>query len=103
MSDSKHTPGPWHYSGVDALPRVRVNREHSGTTGFLIADCNNSHLGGEAVANAKLIAAAPELLEALKGMIHVVRKLPNIDAYPLWEEVETACNAAQSSVAKAKG
>lgn len=67
---SKHTPGPWQVSGV----RVRLG-EHScqavGPDGFSIAFLpigrRPDELAG-ALADARLIAAAPLLLEALKAM-----------------------------------
>ena len=65
MTEAKQTPGPWRlapakdYAGselnIDAGPR--------GQSGFI---CTAGHRGdAEAEANARLIAAAPELLEAL--------------------------------------
>lgn len=50
-----HTPGPWAVNDDD--PTEVVTRH-----GRLVAAC---HYRGEAKANARLIAAAPELLEAL--------------------------------------
>lgn len=65
----KHTPGPWKYTGVSKLPRVRVAAWEGDDTcaGLLIADCANSHLSTEEqVANARLIAEAPKMLAMLK-------------------------------------
>lgn len=62
--DSKHTPGPWKYAGN--------NGTHSfDQSGRCIADSPrpNGMLDDEGVANAKLIAAAPELLEALRESV----------------------------------
>lgn len=67
-----HTPGPW---AVDSGEALNVRAPHGGIVAQL------HHLkgrhgmggrlpGGEAVANARLIAAAPELLEALKEVTH---------------------------------
>ena len=65
----KHTPGPWK------LRRAEHSLEHD----FILhagphiiawsvprADRNNTRKKGEHIANAKLIAAAPVLLEALQ-------------------------------------
>ncbi|WP_277593643.1 hypothetical protein [Pseudomonas chlororaphis] len=65
MPEQKHTPGPWytHRNGfstvyVEARLRQGVIQE--------VAACGPTEAGQEQQeANAKLIAAAPELLEAL--------------------------------------
>lgn len=78
---TQHTPGPWH---ADTGPKTldsdhRVVEIHSSTggktgDGNVIATIHGdifNHtvpLIEEAKANAKLIAAAPELLEALKSI-----------------------------------
>jgi hypothetical protein len=66
----KHTPGDWSfwqkYQGED-IASIRAN-------GKIIADVVGQNSGegvmkDEALANAKLIAAAPDLLKALKEML----------------------------------
>ena len=65
----KHTAGPWFVSPTN-IKRV-VNNLHQeigqASTSQFTTSCYPSQ--GEAVANAALFAAAPELLEALKLMI----------------------------------
>lgn len=60
--DDKHTPGPWQPDGLDV---------HTGDS--LIARCNEGWnqpgFERQAEANARLIAAAPTLLEALRGAL----------------------------------
>ena len=56
MTNTKHTPGPWTLEGG----KVCGN-------GYYIATVN-SHGTTEGRANATLIAAAPDLLEALQRM-----------------------------------
>ena len=56
--ETKHTPGPWE--AISNL--VRTCRAPDGNGGFLIAECPPSI--GDRLENARLIAAAPELLEA---------------------------------------
>ena len=66
MSNATHTPGPWfalendpkHFPGHG----YRVNRNKDGFAWDLAHICNAPN----GSANARLIAAAPELLEALK-------------------------------------
>lgn len=60
---SKHTPGPW-YAGKDWLSMMICNAD-----GFPVAEAKVSYVKRsleEAEANARLIEAAPELLEALR-------------------------------------
>jgi len=60
MSAAKHTPGPWHV--------------HDGDNRFLFVDSQTKGsvckiaVNGHSEANARLIAAAPEMLELLKAM-----------------------------------
>ena len=80
--NTKHTPGPWNVSpSAKASTLTRVFDE----TGKLVASANGPGLfeGGEAEANARLIAAAPELLEALHVMMKTFEGLEAIhnDAY----------------------
>jgi hypothetical protein len=52
----KHTPGPWIVSEIGSV---------HGSDGKAILS-GGEYVGGESYANARLIAAAPELLEQLK-------------------------------------
>lgn len=102
MSESKHTPGPWAFGLIDA-----TDPKH----GFSVNDFGRGHLnatvhvGGlsdlkEDEANARLIAAAPDLLTALKKALAVLQKLDllrHID--PMFPELDEA-NAA---IAKTEG
>lgn len=60
MSESKHTPGPWFVHVPRTLPEV-IARKGAVT----ICKCRNGSLN-DGLANARLIAAAPELYEALR-------------------------------------
>lgn len=63
MRTAKHTPGPWLLDGTYVY--------QDDATGRTIADCahNKNRDRAEQVANAKLIAAAPELLDALRDAL----------------------------------
>jgi len=66
---TKHTPAPWEVN-----PRATRNVRHGNLT---IANCSSSQDGSreeQEIANAKLIAAAPELLEALEELIKVYER-----------------------------
>lgn len=91
---TQHTPGPWKAE----ISTVRTVSEDQKEGGFRIADCYG--IGStQANANARLIAAAPDLLEALE------RCAQTLEAYapkPFgWDY--TSLNAARSVIAQAGG
>lgn len=61
---SKHTPGPWRYDRCNGSPTTGEHMIAGGKPGYLaeVRDCGS----GDVSANARLIAAAPDLLEALR-------------------------------------
>lgn len=67
---SKHTPGPWQHS-----VKLSGSENHRGfriltADGWALADVQPADEDGiEGEANARLIAAAPDLLEALKRIV----------------------------------
>jgi hypothetical protein len=78
MSTSKHTPGPWIYDtnvAKDYFPVytpkgaliAEINYPTRVITGLTRSMTEEERI--EPVANAKLIAAAPDLLENLKNII----------------------------------
>ena len=70
VSMSEHTPGPWksaEYFNGDCL---RVIQSGSGAT---IAKMSKDWPGIDIEANARLIAAAPKLLVALKAILDVLK------------------------------
>jgi beta-phosphoglucomutase-like phosphatase (HAD superfamily) len=61
---SKHTPGPWHYQEKsDAYTHI----VRAGERRFITQLSQDT--SGEAEANARLMAAAPELLESAKSLL----------------------------------
>jgi hypothetical protein len=68
MSEAKHTPGPWcakHREGADGMYRTEVYSEQHGgiaTCEWTPKNCGNGVTATYREANARLIAAAPELL-----------------------------------------
>jgi hypothetical protein len=61
-----HTPGPWTVNEGDADPNTSLVQFSCG-----FVEVNGSRNRRE--ANARLIAAAPDLLEALDGLIATVK------------------------------
>lgn len=106
---SKHTPGPWEvHNGTDVYP---VDDEKAR---FYVADCdpdnapvassllepgehpNTDATYEQAMANARLIAAAPDMLEALR----------RFEAYypaGINPWLDEAASLARAAIAKAEG
>ena len=86
---SKHTPGPWFVAGVDG-GKVSIESKHTPYVA-LVDYCTSQK------ANARLIAAAPNLLEALE-------MLSNCSEYPTPKQnIALAITQAHTAIAKAKG
>lgn len=104
MSESKHTPGPWtairNYAFWEVQP---VNGGEEGIP-FCVGDVCASEPGdpdsGRQEANARLIAAAPDLLEALKELRLEYHHILGTDS----TKRQHAINArAEAAIAKAEG
>ena len=87
-----HTPGPWDYRDPDG--KVRANGEVVATVWqWLVKD-----RWDERDANARLIAAAPDLLAALRQV--VASAFPNPTEHPA---MSAAWKVAEAAIAKAEG
>lgn len=96
---SKHTPGPWHHTtmlhGVQGI---------YGPDRYMVADAGNTRRSvAEQVANARLIAAAPELLEALQECITEdgAVAFASEDFYKAKQRLMAINNIARAAIAKA--
>ena len=68
MNTTKHTPGPWIIASDDLS--IEAPSHPSNGTPLIAQLYASSHFGyDERMANARLIAAAPELLETLKAVL----------------------------------
>lgn len=65
MTQTKHTPGPWGI--IEGKTLLHVETRHDNPTGAGVAICS---VPKSAEANARLIAAAPEMLNALKHALN---------------------------------
>jgi hypothetical protein len=97
------TPGPWEHDfasgirdGHAALIEYFVRRY--GDDVAIAADIVNPDTGTPSEANARLIAAAPELLEALEAFVawHSNPAMPHNDIVEITEK-------ARAAIAKARG
>ena len=104
-TQNTHTPGPWtveHCRNEDGSPFLSISGQ--GPLGAWLADIQPGSINGKPLdvtqmheANARLIAAAPDLLAALKEMT----ELKHFTATR--SEKESADAKARAAIAKAKG
>ena len=95
---SKHTPGPWvwrkNYRGLDG-PGGAVILDYASYEGMWVPD----YAGDWAEANARLIAAAPELLAAVEDALAIFEFGPDDQTVPAPKWVARA----RTAIAKATG
>ena len=104
---NKHTPGPWKHHGE------AVWSEHKSVSGKETRGTRTTHEGAvssrqrmpdaEREANSNLIAAAPELLEALEFSITDTGALAEQSPMYALRRLASISEAARSAIAKAKG
>lgn len=99
---AKHTPGPWTVSGQRT--KYVESRIRSGWVQEIAAvgptEADNGY-GPQQEANARLIAAAPELLDVVKGFR---RKLETyVSVYPGDKELRRLLSNCDAAIAKATG
>jgi hypothetical protein len=106
-SKAKHTPGPWelgHELG-EGFSIVREIAPHSGQLLVVATSGTQKKFMGHQIdretaqANARLIAAAPELLEACKRLL--IAHTANIQAQGY--EFDAWSRLAEAAIAKAEG
>lgn len=85
---SKHTPGPWAYAWAGGIALVFQKGEATIASSIPYDDDNEIP---QVEANARLIAAVPDLLEALKGVLRVA------------DRATVEFDAARAAIAKATG
>jgi hypothetical protein len=109
----KHTPGPWEVADLPHSIVVRTespNKTPYGASRYAAIggfDRTDPDQFAEAIANARLIAAAPDLLEALQEATSALEwrweRVAN-RAAPVHETaIQEAYNQARAAIAKATG
>jgi hypothetical protein len=95
--NTKHTPGPWLYSRENSsfMNIIETDGTHIFDMGALINSTGHSNLE----ANARLIAAAPELLEALQGVTRILEAFSYTTT--LGKTQAQRLEAARAAIAKA--
>lgn len=94
---NKFTPGPWFVDHKSPFI-VRAHDEIEGRHIAHIGPANYTPRFDIDIPNARLIAAAPDLLEALEGMLAV-----QYDGDPLHQLDCDLCATARAAIASAKG
>ena len=101
--NTQHTPGPWRYARGNGSPTTGEHMIAGATPGYLaeVRDVGS----GSVVANARLIAAAPELLAALKNAVRILTFAINNHQLSGQNKLDVAghISAMRAAIAKAKG
>jgi hypothetical protein len=117
VSDVKHTPGPWFVVRMRGWSGLSIARHSQSALEDIAGDypianmCEGSPYWENKFpieANARLIAAAPDLLEALKAYMHAMEGFAEAvravtgTAYP-WEAQDIERAKALAALSKAEG
>jgi hypothetical protein len=106
---SLHTLGPWWVDDRRPSGVLQVQARHRGQGSSYCVASMNYHEPPHDEANARLIAAAPELLEALRELLAAqLTQMPSFeagkDAQDAWADRRAkARNGAMWAIAKATG
>lgn len=103
-TQAKHTPGPW--SAVSYVNgKIALEDDQGLGTIALVDTVHTIKDPREQEANARLIASAPELLEALELAAQALQSCYEVDSYPAngGTEQDKALATARAAIAKAKG
>lgn len=98
MTQAPHTPGPWRIFAPFGLERAEIvtDRATADETESIISFDGEENTE----ANARLIAAAPDLLEALEFFFNIMH---DFESSRRKGYVTFALNQARAALAKAKG
>lgn len=99
-TQTKHTEGPWHIG----VRQPASDKFIYGPKGEEVADCDRlTNFPDENLGNARLIAAAPELLEACKYALECLEELqseidPESSGYGRWKQLKEAIAKAEGTI-----
>lgn len=98
----KHSPPPWQWDDKDAMPWTDYDDAERApflidANGLMVMSGSNIRIPKE--ANAHLIAAAPELLEALMLCVEFIEIASIVEAPWDWEPIKEA----RAAITKAEG
>lgn len=108
---AKHSPGPWsverrYSNGCEIIPRIHCEKSKDRECGWIADVIGAPYLGYESTLhNARLIAAAPELLERLEKNLTLLIGLHGCDDLGDFyaNRVSEELAATKSIIAKSTG
>lgn len=100
MTTTQHTPTPWF---VDNGNRIVGHETLEYTASKFIVAVVHGLTEERVSANAALIASAPDLLEALEGMVIAYESLCKSHGAAQFLEGPTCFVAAKAAIARARG
>ena len=103
MSKTEHTPGPWIC--VHDHDKHFIEPSDETPNGDYIAYCSGQgdFSPDVAAANGDLIAAAPELLDALIALVAEIEYLADSGVLPISAKNHKKISSAREAIKKAKG
>ena len=107
---TQHTPGPWHLGSGNGEGSIyaendRMRLETGGTTLYPVCDIQTGWNTEEDQANARLIAAAPQMLAALRAALEArgdssaARDAAGTDGAQLRDQIAEAIASATGETA----
>ena len=103
MKETKHTPGPWDvqdvFEGRIPIDAPQKSTGYDGATEICLVSAEDDERQG---ANARLIAAAPDMLAALEKCVSLLNRIQESEDGPLpmpWPEIQEA----EAAISKARG
>ena len=97
--NTQHTPGPWNYSGPCEITG-RYSIFHNGPLAYC---ADTTAKPGDGEANARLIAAAPDLLAVLQEAVKVLDYAAFALDAPEASHFRATIADARAAIAKATG
>lgn len=86
------TPGPWNSTRLGRFATIAAE-----AGGHHICSCDAAYSGARNASNARLIAAAPDLLAALESAVEAEKWNGSRSEFPAW------AIRARAAIARAKG
>lgn len=87
-----HTPGPWSFRGCEGGWAIDFNEDQEQVVDYVYEE-----------ADARLIAAAPELLEALEDIANDYAERFDMDSQSTNPGMKVVVENARAAIAKARG
>src|SRR5690349_14596076 len=107
-SETGHTPGPWEYRDVAIYSTVALmdwaDPQNPSPRDYVMVVDLTSAMSGNSEADARLIAAAPDLLKALRGCLNPLELFAEGDrSDAARRDAAKRAQIALAAIAKAEG